>query len=143
MFTIYFFSPEGILEDVIELKGGEEEVLKRAEELFDRKIKKSLRPLDKIQRLIDYPYTIVVTVRDKELTRGGEYIELAYLTSRIRPEEISERVWFFKREGVPISSMVKELLIDSGIRFRTYQDREDLVNEVMRIIYRQTKKIEN
>jgi len=47
-----------------------------------------------------------------------------------------------KEEGVPISSMVKELLIDGGIRFRTYQDREDLANEVMRIIYHQTKKIE-
>ena len=134
-FTAYYLTPEGILKDVMEFRGELKEVLEDIEEFFDIKIVWEARPLNKIRRLIDYPNSIIILLREKELTRGGEYIELAYLTSRIRVEEIPVRVWFFKREGIPISTMVKELLTDYKIQFRTYKTEDELIDEVLRVIY--------
>lgn len=134
-YTICFINPKGILEDIREFKGNKERVLKEVERLYGKRVKYKVRELDKLKRLIDYPLSIVITLREVELTRGGEYIELAYLVSRIKPEEIPKRVWFFKREGIPISTMVKELLTDTGIRYRSYSSENELIDEVLRIIY--------
>jgi len=133
-FTAYFFGPGGMLEDVRELRGTIEAALREAESVYGRKVKWRVGALDKLRRLIDYPHSLVLVLREVELTRGGEYIELAYLVSRIPSEVVPKRVWFFKREEIPISTMVKELLTDTGIQFRTYRTEDELVEEVLRVI---------
>ncbi|MCP8316663.1 MAG: hypothetical protein H3Z52_10580 [archaeon] len=70
-------------------------------------------------------------LRHKEETRGGEYIELAYL---VITSKKSEKVWFLKKEGILISTMVKELLDEWKINMRTYSNVEELIEEATRIV---------
>ena len=133
LFTAYFLV-NGVLEDIIELKGELNDVLLQVENRYGVRVRRKVRELDKLRLLADYPYSLLIFLREKELTRGGEYIELAYLVSRLRPEEVYKRAWFFKREGIPISTMVKELLTDFKIQYRTYSSDEELIEEVLRVL---------
>lgn len=74
--------------------------------------------------------SLVFFVRDQELTRGGEYIELGVLLSlRIEPSKIH----FFKREGLDLSEMAWEILDLYGINVRPYRDEGLLIREAVRI----------
>ncbi len=69
-------------------------------------------------------------VRDQELTRGGEYIELGVLLSMgLDPS----KVYFFKKEGIDLSEMTWELLDQYKINMRPYKDPEFLSREAVRI----------
>jgi len=86
--------------------------------------------LEKLQIVHDISLCTFI-LRHIEETRGGEYIELAYLlTTRKR----GEKIWFFKKEGIHLSVMVKELLDAWGVNFRTYKTVEDLIEEAVRIV---------
>lgn len=69
-------------------------------------------------------------IRDKEETRGGEYVELMHALF----QEHSEKIWFFKREGVRISEMLMEYLDKFGVKIRPYNNNQDLVEGTMRIL---------
>jgi hypothetical protein len=71
-------------------------------------------------------------VRHKEETRGGEYIELAFLlgTGTLN----SSKVFFLKKEGFDMSEMGWELLDFYGVNFRSYKDEDYLCNEMVRLI---------
>lgn len=49
---------------------------------------------------------LIFLIRDREETRGGEYVELMHALFR----EHSNKVWFFKREGIQLSAMLMEYL---------------------------------
>jgi hypothetical protein len=75
--------------------------------------------------------TLTFVIRDRELTRGGEYIELAYLLDNgfLDPQ----RTYFVKKEGFNLSSMAWEILDFHNIQFRSYIKELDLQKEVIRI----------
>lgn len=79
----------------------------------------------------------VFILRNDELTRGGEYIELVYLLDRniLNPN----KTFFLKREGFDLSQMVLEILDSHNFQYRTYRNEDSLFNEVNRIIYNEIK----
>jgi len=83
--------------------------------------------LDKLDKLIDMAGLIIV-VRDKEETRGGELVELTCCVLR----GLGEKVCFMRREGIDLSSMVLELLDQARVVMRSYRDKDKLIQEVLR-----------
>lgn len=65
----------------------------------------------------------VFLVRDRELTRGGELVELCYLVfGRIS----NLKLLFLRREGIAVSSMVEEVLSTYDVPFASFRDEADL-----------------
>lgn len=65
----------------------------------------------------------VFLVRDRELTRGGELVELCYLVfGRIS----NLNLLFLRREGIAVSSMVEEVLSTYDVPFANFRDEADL-----------------
>lgn len=73
---------------------------------------------------------VILLVRDKEETRGGEYVELMHAMF----EGHSQKVWFLKRNGVRLSAMLMEYLDKFKVNLRSYNDKQDLITEVTRIL---------
>lgn len=69
-------------------------------------------------------------IRDREETRGGEYIELMHALSQGH----SEKIWFFKRNGVRLSAMLMEYLDKFRVKIRPYTNQQDLITEAIRIL---------
>ncbi|HEY7573508.1 MAG TPA: hypothetical protein VH796_19275 [Nitrososphaeraceae archaeon] len=71
-------------------------------------------------------------VRHRDLTRGGEYIELAYLLSSkiIQPSNL----YFLKRECFNLSSMALEILDQYDVVLRSYKNEKSLNREAVRIV---------
>jgi hypothetical protein len=76
--------------------------------------------------------SLVFVIRHKELTRGGEYIELAFLLGKDLDPRI---VYMLVNSEVKISAMLKELIDYTKINFRVYENEEDLLETVRRILY--------
>ena len=87
--------------------------------------------MEKLEALASHR-CLVFVIRHNELTRGGEYIELGFLTGAGLP---SRNVYFIHREGIRISEMVYELMDYLGVNLRTYSELEDLLREIRRIIH--------
>jgi hypothetical protein len=128
--TIILFKRESIeVKDVIEFDAKEDdiEILKRLgyKSFIRIPILEKLRVLATISSL-------VFVIRHKELTRGGEYIELAFLLSRGLDPRI---VYMLVKSDVKISAMLKELIDLTEINFRVYENDEELLDEIRRILY--------
>lgn len=80
--------------------------------------------------------TIIFFIRHKELTRGGEYIELAHLLNTTDPS----KMYFLKKEGFDLSTMTLEILEKKGVHSRTYRKESHLVDHTKRIFYNITKE---
>lgn len=76
--------------------------------------------------------SLTFLIRHRDLTRGGEYIELAYLlgTGIIQPSKL----YFLKREGFDLSSMALEILDQYGIISRSYKNEKSSNREAVRIV---------
>jgi len=75
---------------------------------------------------------LVFVIRHKELTRGGEYIELCFLLlGGLSPS----KAYIFIKSGVEISAMLEELIDYTKINLRYYRDEEHLAEIVRRVIY--------
>ena len=87
--------------------------------------------LEKLKQLA-HGVSLTFLIREEELTRGGEYIELAYLlgTATLQPSA----VYFMKKEGFDLSEMGWEILAYYGVNFRPYMDEKTLCNETTRLI---------
>lgn len=72
---------------------------------------------------------IILLIRHKEETRGGEYIELAY---GIR--EYHDKFYFFAKNGVMLSMMVDEILKKFNVQKRNYIDNKNLIEGILDII---------
>jgi hypothetical protein len=69
-------------------------------------------------------------LRDKEETRGGEYLELMHVLFRGQ----AGKLWFLKREGITLSAMLMEYLDKYGVKMRTYNTENDLKQAVIRTL---------
>lgn len=91
---------------------------------------KKLSIVDKLGELSSLA-SLTFVIRDQELTRGGEYIELLSMLQTRLP---SARIRFLKREGIVLSEMAWEILDLHGVSSRSYGDNNFLLREVVRII---------
>jgi hypothetical protein len=73
---------------------------------------------------------IIFLLRDKEETRGGEYLELMHALFRGH----AEKIWFLKKNSIMLSSMLMEYLDKNKVNMRTYQGERDLKKAVMRTL---------
>jgi hypothetical protein len=72
----------------------------------------------------------VFLIRHKEETRGGEYLELMHAFFR----GYSEKVWFFKKNGLQLSTMLMEYLDKFKVNMRTYTNEQNLTPAIIRIL---------
>jgi len=119
------------LDDVIERKIGEsvEETVRLIvnEKTGLQKIdKRSI--LEKFDRLMDFS-KIILLIRHKEETRGGEYLELIYALNKTDPGKI----WFFHNRDVELSGMLMEFLDRFEVKMRVYTD-ETYAAVVLRVL---------
>jgi len=84
---------------------------------------------NKLDRLMQLAKAILL-IRDKEETRGGEYVELMHALFNAH----ANKVWFFKRNGVRLSAMLMEYLDKFKVNIRPYTDYQDLKTEVIRLL---------
>jgi len=73
---------------------------------------------------------VIFLLRDKEETRGGEYLELMHALFRGH----AEKIWFLKKNGIALSAMLMEYLDKYEVKMRTYQGRRDLDSAVIRTL---------
>jgi hypothetical protein len=72
----------------------------------------------------------IFLVRDLELTRGGEYIELMHALFAGQ----SGKVWFFRNNLIVVSSMLMEYLDMFRVNMRIYRNYDELETGITRII---------
>jgi hypothetical protein len=82
--------------------------------------------------------SMVFLIRDQELTRGGEYIELVYLLGARALKGAD--MYLIKREGLELSEMAWEILTEYGVNYRSYKDETQLFNELTRIVKNHIRK---
>ena len=85
--------------------------------------------LEKLNALMFIAGSIFL-LRHKEETRGGEYLELMHALFR----GYSEKIWFFKKDGIELSAMLMEYLDKHKVMLRTYQKEQDLIDSIVRTI---------
>ena len=73
---------------------------------------------------------VIFLLRNKEETRGGEYLELMHALFRGH----AEKIWFLKKNGIALSSILMEYLDKYEVKMRTYQEKSDLETAVMRTL---------
>lgn len=72
----------------------------------------------------------IFLIRDREETRGGEYVELMHALFQGH----SEKIWVFRRNGVRLSSMLMEYLDKFKVKIRPYTKHQNLIRGVIRIL---------
>jgi hypothetical protein len=72
----------------------------------------------------------IFLIRHKEETRGGEYLEFMHALF----SGYSEKVWFFKKNGLQLSAMLMEYMDKFKVNMRTYNDEKSLTSTVIRIL---------
>lgn len=73
---------------------------------------------------------VIFLIRDKEETRGGEYVELMHALFRGH----FAKLWFFKREGIQLSAMLMEYLDKFKVNMRPYSNSQDLQTQIIRLL---------
>jgi len=84
--------------------------------------------LEKLQLLAKVGWLLLV-LRHRGLTRGGEWVELTYIAP-----DCGKKTYLLKKEGIPLSTMVKEILDAFDVNLRAYNDEKELIEEIERII---------
>lgn len=79
---------------------------------------------------------VIFLLRNKEETRGGEYLELMHALFRGH----AEKIWFLKKDDIELSSMLMEYLDKYQVKMRTYHGRSDLETAVIRTLKYQLQK---
>ncbi|RLG62916.1 hypothetical protein DRO02_07420 [archaeon] len=126
--TIFIGSWKGI-EDVIDVPA---KSFKDAEKILKERYGEFIRipVLEKLVRLATAS-SLVFVVRHEEFTRGGEYIELAFIAGRVSPEKI----YFLANKKIKLSTMLEELLEYMKFHIRYYESEKHLLEMIYRIIY--------
>jgi hypothetical protein len=73
---------------------------------------------------------VIFLLRNKEETRGGEYLELMHALFRGQ----AEKIWFLKKNGIALSAMLMEYLDKYEVKMRTYQEKTDLKTAIIRTL---------
>lgn len=127
-----FIFKRGVLveSDQITLKNGLDETIYRflKEKYGVQKFRKT--PIfTKFEALMGLAKALFL-IRDREETRGGEYVELIHAMLQGH----SKKIWFFKRNGVRVSAMLMEYLEKFRVKMRPYINQQDLVTGIIRIL---------
>ncbi|MEM2995242.1 MAG: hypothetical protein QXI91_04420 [Candidatus Bathyarchaeia archaeon] len=72
----------------------------------------------------------IFLIRHKEETRCGEYLELMHALFSGH----SEKVWFFKRNGLQLLAMLMEYMDKFKVNMRTYNNGKSLTTAVTRVL---------
>lgn len=72
----------------------------------------------------------IFLIREEELTRGGEYIELMHSLFT----EKSNKLWFFSNKSIVLSTMMEEYLDMFQVIMRYYSDLNDLQTRILRAV---------
>ena len=129
--TLYIFEG-GSLSDMhdIDLKNDPDEIVYHfLKEKYEIDRMKKLPVFHKLDRLMQLAKTIFL-IRHREETRGGEYIELMHALFQGH----SNKVWFFKKEGIHLSALLMEYLDKFKINMRPYRNFSDLKTGILRIL---------
>ncbi len=73
---------------------------------------------------------VIFLIRDREETRGGEYLELMHAIFLGH----DEKIWFLKNNDIELSAMLMEYLDKYEVKMRTYRGQSDLKNAVIRTL---------
>jgi len=73
---------------------------------------------------------VIFLLREKEETRGGEYLELMHALFRGH----AEKIWFLKKNSITLSAMLMEYLDKYKVKMRTYHEKSDLETAVIRTL---------
>jgi len=73
---------------------------------------------------------VIILIRDKEETRGGEIAELIFIILN----KLSSKLCVFIKEGIELSDMIKEFLDQSNVVLQTYKHKEELLKGILRYI---------
>jgi len=111
-----------------------EEVGKRLKEELSRRegFEVTVSPCPVFEKL-DFLFRlsqVVLVVRNKEETRGGEVAELTY--GLVKGQ--GDGVCLFKKDGVALSSMLLEFLDKWKVNLRSYRNMKELKEEVLRYL---------
>ena len=90
---------------------------------------------EKLKTLFSFSLVNVV-IRDREETRGGELIELAYALM----SGYADKTWLFTKRCIKISTMVESILIQAGSHMMNYRDETDLLEKVLELIFARERK---
>lgn len=131
MVTLLVFQDSRLIDtyDVALKNGLDETVYGFLKEKYDVKRITKESIFNKFNSLMRITKSIFL-IRDKEETRGGEYVELLHALFQGH----SSKVWFLKREGIQLSAMLMEYLDKFKVNMRTYNNQEDLITAIMRIL---------
>ena len=80
----------------------------------------------------------IFLLRNKEETRGGEYLELMHALFRGH----AEKIWFLKKNEIVLSAMLMEYLDKYQVKMRTYCEDKDLKDTILRILKYQIQNSE-
>jgi hypothetical protein len=72
----------------------------------------------------------IFLIREEELTRGGEYVELMHALF----SDEANKIWFFSKKSLTISSMLMEYLDMFRVKMRSYTGLPDLKKGIVRIV---------
>jgi hypothetical protein len=129
--TLFVFT-EGIILDNVEDINLIDKAVKTVENFLRIKYQATfIRKVPILEKLgmLANACSLIFVLRHRELTRGGELVELTYLSPYC-----GDRMYFLKKEGIGLSAMVKEILDAFNVNLRTYNDERELFDEVERII---------
>ena len=90
---------------------------------------------EKLKTLFSFSLVNVV-IRDREETRGGELIELAYALM----EGYADKTWFFAKRCIEISTMVESIIIKAGSHMMAYRDETDLLEKMLELIFARERR---
>jgi hypothetical protein len=132
LLTIYLVK-NSTISDVVQLRIGESTTDAAVESFTSSRLSAvpyRLTVIEKVQNLASSASECFF-VRDKEFTRGGEYIELVFLlgVGGIPPS----RIVFFRRDGLNISSLLDEILDYYRIVLRVYTSIDGLAESALRL----------
>ena len=134
--SVFLFGVTGEMEETYEVQGDVDREIRKILKSIGDDIHRKLQVLEKLE-ILAKDAALIFVIRHRELTRGGEYIELAYLATAVE----SNKMWLMKREGVPLSTMVLEFLDSLGINMRTYSTQRELIAEAVRILRYRIKEV--
>jgi hypothetical protein len=130
--TLFIFQGNQLI-DMEDLKLEKQTLDKTVYNYLKKKYKitqfKRLPIFDKLDTLMRNAKTIFL-LRDKEETRGGEYLELMHALFRGH----AQKIWVLNKNGIELSAMLMEYLDKYGVKMRQYRRESDLKDVVLRAL---------
>lgn len=113
--------------DETELKG----ILSDDAGVIDMKAFRKLKEFEKLMLLAQWA-DVIYLIKENELTRGGELVEVTYLLTLGNISYLfTQNMEFFVHQGTTISTMLKELIEFRNIRTFSYDTYDNLIQNLI------------